>query len=362
MSEEPRLRVEALGCSRGGFFLRDIDLSLRKGEYHILLGPTGSGKSTLLRCLLGLETSRGAVLLDGQAVGGWPPGRREIGYCPQDYALFPHLTAEENIRFGLRGKVSREESDRTVARLCRLLNIERLRPRNVRSLSGGEKQKVALARTLAVAPRVVLLDEPFSAIDESSRRLLWLEIRQALKEIGVTVLHVTHHLEEAYTLGERITVLIEGAVVQGGSREEIFESPATKTVARFLNYNNIFSGVAETVGGRSEMNLGHFRIVLPRSVPAGTSVAVCIRPQDLKVVREGVPLSDALRSNVFPGEVVALLQTPESCVMLFRIAGSPHRHDLELRFPSYIRLRLGLEAGMNLRVAAWTPSIIVFQR
>ena len=360
MSEEPRLRVESLECSRGGFSLRDIDLSLGKGEYHILLGPTGSGKSTLLRCLLGLETPRGAVFLDGREIGGWPPGRREIGYCPQDYALFPHLTVEENIHFGLRGKASREESGRTVARLCRLLNIERLRPRDVRSLSGGEKQKVALARTLAVSPRVVLLDEPFSAIDEGSRRILWLEITQVLKEVGVTVLHVTHHLEEAYTLGERITVLIDGSVIQSGSREAVFESPATETVARFLNYNNIFSGVAEAIDGHSEINLGHFRIALPHPVPAGRDVAVCIRPQDLKVVREGVPLSEALRPNVFPGEVVALLQTPESCVMLFRIAGSPHRHDLELRFPAYIRLRLGLEAGMKLRVAAWTPSIIVF--
>jgi ABC-type Fe3+/spermidine/putrescine transport system ATPase subunit len=360
MNDPHLLDVRGLDFPIGDFRLRGIDLQARAGEYHLLLGPTGSGKSTLIKCLLGLyRPTGGTILLDGEKIGGLPPERRGIGYLPQNYALFPHLDAEKNIRFGLKGR-DRKEADRTVERLCGILNIDHLRRRAVRTLSGGEKQKVALARTLAVSPRVVLLDEPFSAIDESSRRFLWLEIEQALAELGVTVLHVTHHLEEAYTLGERLSVLIDGALIQSGRREEIFERPASEAVARFLNYTNIFSGRAEESEGKTEVDLGNFRITLPQAVAPGENITLCIRPQDLKVIREDAPIGDALRPNVFSGEAVALLQTPESCVMLFRIAGSRRRHDLELRFPAYIRLRLGLRAGMPVRVAAWTPNIIVF--
>lgn len=360
MNDPHLLDVRGLDFAIGDFRLRGVDLQARAGEYHLLLGPTGSGKSTLIKCLLGLYRSTGGTIrLDGEEIGAIPPEERGIGYLPQNYALFPHLDAEENIRFGLAGRGALE-ADRTVERLCGLLNIAHLRKRAIRSLSGGEKQKVALARTLAVSPRVVLLDEPFSAIDESSRRFLWIEIKQALAEVGVTVLHVTHHLEEAYTLGEKITVLIDGRVAQNGRREEIFERPATEAVARFLNYTNIFSGGTEGEEGRTTLDLGHFKIALPRPLPARKNVTICIRPQDLKVIREGVPIGDSLQLNVFSGEAVALLQTPESCVMLFRIDGSPRRHDFEIRFPAYIRLRLGLAAGMKLRVAAWTPNIIIF--
>lgn len=357
------LSIQNLTLKIGQFSLRNINCTVDNGSYAVLLGPTGSGKSTLIKSVLGLHTlQQGKVFLNNKEITHTPPELRGIGYVPQDLALFPHLSVEGNIRFGLRfRKIPPADADRAVETLCRMLSIQDLRTRGVRNLSGGEKQKVALARALAPRPKIVLLDEPFSSIDEGARRALWLELKQVAKELGVTVVHITHNLEEAYTLGEQISVLIEGELVQSGSRHTIFEKPATESVARYMNYRNIFTGRAENHPEGSRIDCGHFQILVNERITAGRQATVCIRQQDLKIVREGFPLRDSLKGNVFSGEVVSLLSLPESCVMLFRMDGSPRKYDLELRFPTYIRERHNLLEGNKIRVAIWTPNIIIFR-
>ncbi len=230
------LNLLNLRFSIGDFRLSDINLSVRKGEYHIVLGPTGSGKSTLMKCILGLyRPGGGSITLDDSDLLRVPPEKRCLGYLPQNYALFPHLSVEGNIRFGLHSRrLTASAGDEQVTLQCDAFKIGPLRGRNVRTLSGGEQQKVALARALITRPKVILLDEPFSSIDEGSRRRLWFDLKQAIRRAGVTAVHITHHLEAAYTLGDRLSVLIDGRLVQSGRKEEVFRYPATESVARFL--------------------------------------------------------------------------------------------------------------------------------
>lgn len=356
------LQIRDLSFSIEKFDLSGINLQAGKGEYHILMGPTGSGKSTLIKCVLGLyEPSGGAIFLNGRKITSLPPEARRLGYLPQNYGLFPHLDVEGNIRFGLKArKTDPAGAEETVKRLVDILKIEKLRGRSVRNLSGGEKQKVALARALAARPEVILLDEPFSSIDEESRRTLWFELKEVIGEVGITALHITHNLEEAYTLGERLSVLIEGRLVQSGPREEIFERPASEEVAQYLNYRNIFRGTAESRGSGTRIDLGHFAISLQEKYPEGNELTVCLRPQDLKVIREDAPIRGSLAANVFSGEIVSLFMLPQYSVMHFKIDRSPRPYDLELKFPAYIKDRHGLSVGKPIRVAAWEPSIIVF--
>ena len=357
------LNLQALQFSIDDFRLTDIDISVRKGEYHVVLGPTGSGKSTLMKCILGLyRPSGGSITLDDNDLLRLPPEKRGLGYLPQNYALFPHLSVEGNIRFGLHSRrlpAAAEEKEVTLQ--CDALQIGPLRGRDVRTLSGGEQQKVALARALITRPKVILLDEPFSSIDEGSRRRLWFDLKQTIRRAGVTAIHITHHLEEAYTLGDRLSVLVDGRLVQSGRKEVVFGYPATESVARFLGYRNIFYGDSRNLPGGTAIDLGYFLVKTSKKIPAGERVAICLRPQYIKIIREDEPIRESLERNVFKGEVISIFMLPEHCLMRFQISGSPSPFDLELKFPAYIKERLSLSVGKKITVALWEPSIIVFR-
>jgi len=221
------------------------------------------------------------------------------------------------------------------------------------------KERISLGE---IAQRALLLDEPFSAIDEGSRRLLWFEIKQAIGRVGVTAIHITHHLEEAYTLGDQLSVLIGGRLVQSGPKEEVFRHPATESVARFLGYRNIFQGETRPLARGTEIDLGYFSIKTGEKIPAGQPVAVCILPQYIKIIRGGEPVRESLERNIFQGEVVSLFMLPEYCLMRFKLAGSPRPFDLESRFPAYIKERLDLSVGKKISIALWEPSIVVFSK
>ncbi len=238
-AEGPVLEVRALRAESGKFALGPIDLTLPPGEVLAVLGPNGAGKSTLLRVLAGLEpASAGSIRLGAEELGGLPPQRRRVGLVFQDLALFPQRTVEQNVAYGLtlRGPWTGEK-ERTLRDLLHQFNLTALADRLPQALSGGERQRVALARALAPAPRLLLLDEPLAAADPRRRRELQGELSEWLRLSGVPAIYVTHDLEEALLLGDRLLMLWEGRVLRAGPAPEVLGDPGDPRVAWFLGYN-----------------------------------------------------------------------------------------------------------------------------
>jgi molybdopterin-binding protein len=243
-NREWSVQVRDLWVDLDEFHLREINLDVAAGEYFVVLGPTGAGKTVLLETVAGLHQPRkGQIMLDGEDVTDAPPEQRGIGFVYQDYVLFPHLNVAGNIAFGLKlRRMARETIEEQVTTISQLLGIDHLLHRRPGTLSGGEAQRVALARALVVEPRLLLLDEPLSALDPETREGLQRELARVHRELGTTTVHVTHDFEEAVALGDRIAVVNEGRVVQVGSPEEIFRKPASEFVARFVGVRNVFWG------------------------------------------------------------------------------------------------------------------------
>lgn len=238
------IQVKNLYVDLGNFMLGDINLDVEPGEYFIILGPTGAGKTVLLETIAGLYPIKsGQIWLRGKEVTRFEPEKRKISIVYQDHALFPHLSVAENIIFGLKlRKQSRQELTDTLRWLSELLDIAHLLDRSPDTLSGGERQKVALARALSIKPELLLLDEPLSALDPETREGVQQELRQLHDRLMVTVIHVTHDFEEAIALGDRIAVLGDGRIKQIGTPEQIFRQPNSEFVARFAMARNIFAG------------------------------------------------------------------------------------------------------------------------
>jgi len=239
-NSEPVLEVEDLSATWGRQqVLETVSFSVEEGQLAVLLGPNGSGKTTLLRCLAGLEPlTGGRIRLGGRDLAGIPPHRREIALMFQDPALFPHRTVFENIAYApLLRRRPRAEVDADVDRLVALLGLAGLEDRMPAALSGGERQKVALARTLAARPRVILLDEPFASIDVEGKAELRAEFRRVLRTLGTTALHVTHDREEGFFLGDQVGLLFDGHLATWGTPSAVYERPSGPRAARFLGYN-----------------------------------------------------------------------------------------------------------------------------
>lgn len=239
------LRVESLSAVAGDFHLRNIDLKVEEGECHAVLGPSGSGKSTLLNTILGmLPCNGGCIRLRGVDITHQPIEQRGLGYLPQQIGLFPHLTVFGNISYSARARgVPAEKFQPLLDRLVDATGIGEMLSRFPDTLSGGERQRVALVRALASQPRMVLLDEPFTALNESLRRELWWLMRELQTRHGLTVLLVTHNLTEAYFLADTISILMDGEIKQTGHKAEVYSRPATNAVARFLGISNLWDGI-----------------------------------------------------------------------------------------------------------------------
>lgn len=357
------LVIENLIAKVGDFSLENINISCKHGEYHILLGPTGSGKTTLLKCILGfLPLTSGRILLEKNDISNYPPEIRRIGYVPQNYALFPHLNSIENVMFGVKPyrKTKKNRLPDYLKRIIEILNIEHLKNRRVSSLSGGEKQKVALGRALAIQPNILLLDEPFAAIDEGAKRSLWFELDKIVKEIGITVFHITHNLEEAYTLGKKLSVLINGKLIQSGDASEIFQNPKNESIARFLNFKNIFKGITSVHQNGTSIVNKNFQIVVNKKLIPNIQQTYCIRQQDIKIIKDNKPIKGSLKENIFHGTIVSLLPLPDSCLIHFKIDGSNNTFDFEIKFPAYLRQRYNLFVGKKICVGVLQPNIILF--
>ncbi|MBC8371977.1 MAG: ABC transporter ATP-binding protein [Planctomycetes bacterium] len=226
------IRTQEIVFHVGQFELKRLSIEIAAGEYFILLGPPGSGKTVFLECLCGLKRLKsGRIYIDGRDVTHLEPRLRDIGYVPQDYALFPHLSVEQNISFGLRVRGRTQEK---VAETADMLGIRQLLSRSIAGLSGGEKQRVALARALVLQPKILLLDEPVCALDEVTRQEVCAQLLAIQRKLGLTTIHVSHNLEEAFSVADRAAILHKGVLLQVGPMDELLCEPNSEFVARFM--------------------------------------------------------------------------------------------------------------------------------
>ncbi len=281
--------------------LQGISFDVANGEIVALLGPSGCGKSTLLAIIAGLEPpDAGSVVWDGESLWGVPPHQRGLGLMFQDYALFPHKNVSENVAFGLqmskdltgfRKPVRSDKMHQRVADVLELVGLPDYGPRDVNTLSGGEQQRVALARSLAPRPRLLMLDEPLGSLDRTLRERLLIELRDILRQMKQTALYVTHDQEEAFALADRVVVMNAGQVAQIGTPQEIYRQPASVFVARFLGLNNLLEGeVRETPQGWVVVTpIGELPVPAFPSPPAplpqreGGNVTVLLRPDGMRI-------------------------------------------------------------------------------
>ena len=245
------LRIEGVGKRFGEVVALDgVSLQVAQGELLTILGPSGSGKTTLLKVVAGFEApDSGSVTVGGADITALPPARREIGMVFQNYALFPHLTVRANVAFPLEMRnVARAEIDRRVGEAIAMVELAGYEARLPRQLSGGQQQRVALARAIVFNPRLLLLDEPFGALDRKLRETMQLEVRRLQRKLGLTTIFITHDQEEALVLSDRIAVMNKGAIQQVASTTEIYERPANDFVADFVGESNIFHGTLTEPG------------------------------------------------------------------------------------------------------------------
>ncbi|MFD1260533.1 polyamine ABC transporter ATP-binding protein [Entomomonas asaccharolytica] len=228
----------------GTIAVDNVSLTINRGEIFALLGGSGSGKSTLLRMLAGFETpTEGRIFLDGQDITKLPPYERPINMMFQSYALFPHMTVEQNIAFGLKqDKLPKDQIKQRVEQMLKLVHMTQYAHRKPHQLSGGQRQRVALARSLAKRPKLLLLDEPMGALDKKLRSQMQLELVEIIESVGVTCVMVTHDQEEAMTMAQRIAIMNQGTIEQIGSPMDIYETPATRLVCEFIGNVNMFEG------------------------------------------------------------------------------------------------------------------------
>ena len=299
----PRVALDGVGLRYGDVqALTGVSLEVAEGEIVCLLGPSGSGKSTLLRLVAGIERpTEGRILMDGIEVAGAgrfvEPEARRIGMVFQDYALFPHLTIAANVAFGLRGR-PRAEADRIARGLLERVGLSRYAAAYPHTLSGGERQRVALARALAPAPRVLLMDEPFSSLDGRLRDQIRDETLDLLRETATTTIFVTHDPDEAMRAADRIALLHEGRLVQCGAAVDLYTHPSTLFAARFFSDLNELDGTCRQ--GRVETALGSF------AAPAladGTPARVCIRPEHLRLAPGPSGMAARVLRSAFLGEI-----------------------------------------------------------
>jgi spermidine/putrescine transport system ATP-binding protein len=262
--------------------VRGLDLMIEKGEFFALLGPSGCGKTTTLRMVAGFEQpTEGHIYLDGEPVETVPPYRRNVNTVFQSYALFEHLNVADNVAFGLkRRKVGVRRDPPRVAEALELVELRGREKARPRELSGGQKQRVALARALVNRPSVLLLDEPLGALDLKLRKQMQVELKGIQREVGITLLYVTHDQEEALAMSDRIAVMEDGEIKQCGSPEEIYEQPAGPFVAGFIGVSNLLSGVVEDGGVRLASGATCLADV-PRECPAGSEVHLSVRPEKI---------------------------------------------------------------------------------
>jgi spermidine/putrescine ABC transporter ATP-binding subunit len=293
--------------------LHDAWIKVERGEFMTLLGPSGCGKTTLLNLVAGFLTSdSGEIFIEGALVTDVPTSERDIGMIFQNYALFPHMTVAANIAYGLRARgIAREEIARRVTEMLSLMKLAGLEERKPRELSGGQQQRVALARALVIRPKVLLMDEPFSALDKNLRASMQVEVKEIQRRLGVTTIFVTHDQSEALSLSERIAVMSEGRIRQIDTPQQIYQRPSDRFVASFIGEVAVLRARLETMSGdHAVVVAGACRNAVAaeplRALSPGAAVDLFVRPEQLRLVTESEPAAarGLVAAHVYQGDHV----------------------------------------------------------
>ncbi len=332
--------------------LHEVSLAIKRGEFMTLLGPSGCGKTTLLNLAAGFfSPDGGEILIDGDRVNDVPTYKREIGMMFQNYALFPHMTVTGNVAYGLKVRhIPKNEIDHRVSEALALVKLTGLEDRKPRQLSGGQQQRVALARALVINPTVLLLDEPFSALDKNLRASMQVELREIQRKLGVTTIFVTHDQSEALSLSDRLAVISEGRIRQLGTPEEIYRRPCERFVASFVGDANVLRGRLDHINGtHAIVALGAVQIKVPPGpllgVATSAPVDLFVRPEQLQVTEASEPCarSGTVVAQVYQGGHVDLyVECMDSSRdrLLVRSAG----HEAMTRWP------IGAQVGISVSI------------
>jgi putative spermidine/putrescine transport system ATP-binding protein/spermidine/putrescine transport system ATP-binding protein len=314
MAAEPRPSLQVDGVTRrfgSVTALADAWLKVAPGEFLTLLGPSGCGKTTLLNLIAGfLEPDQGEIFIDGALVTEVPVWQRGIGMVFQNYALFPHMTVARNIAYGLAARgIARAEAQRRTAEALALVKLTGMEERRPRQLSGGQQQRVALARALVIRPKLLLLDEPFSALDRNLRGAMQVELREIQRSLGIATIFVTHDQGEALSMSDRVAVMSEGRIRQVGTPEAIYRRPADRFVAGFVgDVNRLPARLVAMEGDSAMVACGACRLAVPAAplaaVSAGTAVELFLRPEQIRTAAPGTPgLTEAsVAARAFHGD------------------------------------------------------------
>lgn len=333
--------------------LHEVSLPIRRGEFMTLLGPSGCGKTTLLNLVAGFfSPDSGKILIDGELVNDVPTYKREIGMMFQNYALFPHMTVAANVAYGLKmRRLPKDEIARRARDALALVKLTGFEDRKPRQLSGGQQQRVALARALVINPKVLLLDEPFSALDKNLRASMQVELREIQRKLGVTTIFVTHDQSEALSLSDRIAVMSEGRIRQVGTPAEIYARPCERFVATFVGDANVLRGRLDRVEGADAIvALGGVQIKVPAAPLAGLALSgpvdLFLRPEQLQVSDQAGSSASVgtIAAQVYQGGHIDLYLESADCMsgrLLVRLPG----HEIMMRWPIGARVNISINSG-----------------
>lgn len=341
--------------------LQSINATIREGEFFSLLGPSGCGKTTLLRMIAGFDSpTTGSIDIDGAPMVGVPPNLRPTNMVFQSYAIFPHLSVADNVGYGLkRKKLSRAELEDEVNKALAMVDLKGYGARAAHELSGGQRQRVALARALVMRPKVVLLDEPLSALDKKLREQMQVELRQLQRSIGITFILVTHDQEEALIMSDRIAVMFEGKIAQIDTPEGLYRRPATKRVASFIGVMNFLAATARPSGDGFALDIPALgKVTLPASaIPLGLTAnrvgSVGVRPEMLTILFDDAETAE----HVTTGKVIGNSYYGDMTYYSVDLPGPDEPVTISMRNTAG---RSVMAVGSNVRVGWGKESIVLF--
>lgn len=358
------LKIDDLVVKTKDFSLNALNFKVKKGNVHAIIGPTGCGKTLLLESIIGLrKINSGTIWLDGKNSEKIAIENREIGYVPQDLALFPHLSVKQNIDYSKKINPKRKFNQSLYEKLIEITEISHLLKRKIRYLSGGEKQRVALVRALVAEYQLLLLDEPFSALNETIKNELRYLLKSLQKELDLTVLVVTHDLNEAFFLGDSVSVMSKGRFLQSGSKQEIYFNPSSIEVANFLGITNIFEGKKlledeTTIKLWCDVLKSEINIIKTKEKKYNKQfLKFGIRKSDIMILRDD--LLPKKQTNLLRGNIELIIEKVAFADVLIKPKNS--NANLIVEMPIYALQKLELKTGQEIRFTLKQEKIFCFE-